>query len=81
MTTNDHIAAIKEHLKAIEAEKQSKKEPKMFLVIPVKDKYIGRIIHRLSMKAAHTEKGYDRALIDNMWTFIESGSIITVNEE
>lgn len=33
MTTNDHIAAIKEHLKAIEAQKQPKKESKRYLVV------------------------------------------------
>lgn len=84
MTTNDHIAAIKEHLRAIEAEKQPKqpkKEPKRYLVIPVEDKYTGLVIHRLSMKAARSGKNYDRAFLDNMWRFIESGKIITVNEE
>lgn len=41
MTTNDHIAAIKGHLKAIEAEKQPKKKPKRgkrqkrYLLIPI----------------------------------------------
>lgn len=91
MTTNDHIAAIKEHLKAIEAEKP--KEPKRYLVIPVECESTSQIveiyIYELAILALSKQYVYlddvpkdaiVEALRRGYEYLILSGQIITVNE-
>lgn len=76
MTTNDHIAAIKEHLKAIEAEKQPKKGSTMYFVARVQYNNISTLCWSfVSRKQFGTIDPV--AVLD----FINSGKIITVNEE
>lgn len=84
MTTNELIAAIKEHLKGIEAEKQPKKEPKRYLMIPVDYNSPKEVV-------CHLFESTDKNWKDDYWRmmtgfftfkdFILSGKIITINEE
>lgn len=95
MTTNDHIAAIKEHLKAIEAEKQPKqpkKEPKRYLVVELRGFNTARD-GRDIIDICHTARAEfvsdsrmqyvldSRAKMNEFERVIRYGKIITVNEE
>lgn len=92
MTTNDHIAAIKEHLRAIEAEKQPKKEPKRYLVVELQGFNTARdgrdiidICHAACAEFVRDSKMQyvldSRAKMNEFERVIRSGKIITVNEE
>jgi hypothetical protein len=90
MTTNDHIAAIKEHLKAIEAEKQPKKEPKRYLVVDLEyypnldgfplSESIAMVLY--FMEKAENGKAFSPTVYRKVLSaLLSTGKIITVNEE
>lgn len=88
MTTNDHIAAIKKHLKAIEAEMQPKREPKRYLVIPVEgdcdspELLTYREAMRINPALRYCSYNVFNDVIATVFDRIASqGKIITTNEE
>lgn len=80
MSIESHIAAIKEHLKAIESEKQSKKESKRYLVVEVDADSPREALWGVTKRARRSHDYLLRAF-DDMEKFFLKGKIITVNEE
>lgn len=91
---DSHIAAIKKHLRAIEKEKQPKKEPKRYLVVEVEtDDVLTLKTHSFAsvkemadiLMANPRLTGPIMGLREMAWlslgSLIDKGKIITVNEE
>ena len=88
---NDHIAAIREHLKAIETCKQPEGESKRCLTIAIGEKSIGDVIQNimdkaqadaLSRRLSSLDTAYwmilSELIVNGFRDFLNSAKIITV---